>query len=53
MLLLDNDCTTCNDEEVSHKIIANAKLDDWKIGKSQVINDDVIIGQSYFATACL
>ena len=53
VLLLDNDHATGSDEEICNKIIANAKLDDWKLGKSQVINDDVTIGQSYFTTACL
>ena len=34
-----------NDEDICHKIIANAKLDGWKIGKSQVTNNDIIISQ--------
>lgn len=45
-MLLDNDSSVGNDEEICHKIIANAKLDGWKIGKSQVTNNDVIISQS-------
>ena len=48
VLLLDNDGSVGNDEEICHKIIANAKLDGWKIGKSQVINNDVMISQSSF-----
>lgn len=47
MLLLNNDTTTDNDEEVCYKIIANAKLDGWKKGKSQVTSNDVIISESY------
>lgn len=48
MLLLDSDVTGDSDEETCYKIIANARLDGWKTGKSQVITDDIIISQSYF-----
>ena len=47
VLLLDNDNSVGNDEEICHKIITNAKLDGWKIGKSQVTNNDVITSQSH------
>ena len=47
VLLLDNDSSVSNDEDICLKIIANAKLDGWKIGKSQVTNNDFIISQSH------
>ena len=52
VLLLEGDAASGNDEEICHKIIANAKLDGWKTGKTQVINNDVIISQSYCTISC-
>ena len=37
VLLLEGDTASGSDEETSHKIITNAKLDGWKTGKTQVI----------------